>query len=280
MPQPTTIRLPGTDGPDIVIERRAFGKPRVTVDGRQVPPDAGRKNLYTIATADGTTRSFTLKTTNNQLTVVADDGHQIALDPSRPLWETALAFLPVGLVAVGGVIGGVMGGVAAVINLAISRSNLRAPLRVAAMVAVAGLAAVAWFAVVRTIAISLNPVPTYTVGQCVDGIGAGTTIDATTIRTTPCTNPHQGEVVGVHAMAAAADGTTFPGLSTVETTADDRCPQLFASYIGIAFDVSRLEMLYLYPSEDTWGQGDRQIACIATGSDGEQLTGTLAGSAQ
>ena len=60
---------------------------------------------------------------------------------------------------------------------------------------------------------------------------------------------------------------------------DDRCPQLFASYIGIAFDVSRLEMLYLYPSEDTWGQGDRQIACIATGSDGEQLTGTLAGGA-
>jgi hypothetical protein len=278
MSRSTTIRLPGTDGPDIVVERRAFSKPRVTAEGREIGADPSQKDRYSIVALDGTTRSFTLKSQRGGLAIVADDGHTFAIDPPRAAWEFALAFLPIGLVAVGGLIGGVIGGVAAAANLAISRSDLRAPLRVGAMLAITGVAAIAFFGVARVISTAL--IPTYAVGQCVEGIGTGTTINAMAIRTTACTNPHQGEVVGIHALAAPDDGTPFPGLATVESAADERCPPLFESYIGVSFDESRLEMFYLYPSEQTWGQGDRQIACIATGTGGERLTGTLAGSAQ
>ena len=280
MARSTTIRLPGTDGPDIVVERGMLSKPRVRIDGRDVPRDPARKDSYTVVLPDGSTRSFALKSDRNGLAVVADDGSRMALDPPRPIWETVLTLLPIGLVAVGGLIGGAIGGVAAAGNMAISRSSLRTPVRIAGMLLLTSVAVLGWLVIARTLSLTLSSVPTYAVGQCVDGIGSGTEVDATAIRTTPCTNPHQGEVVGVHAMTAPDEGSRFPGLSAVETTAQERCPPLFASYIGISFEVSRLEMLYVYPSEETWGRGDREIACIATGTGGERLTGTLIGSAQ
>jgi hypothetical protein len=277
MARSSTIRLPGTDGPDIVIERGAFSKPRVQVDGRELPRDPARKDSFSIVTADGTTRSFALKSDRNGLKVVADDGSQIALDPPRPPWETVLTILPVGLVAVGGLIGGAIGGAAAAVNMAISRSDLRTPMRVAAMLAVTAVAAVGWFAIARTVANTLSPIPTYVAGQCVNGIGTGDRVDPSAIRTAACADPHRGEVVGIHAISASSDGSRFPGLSTVESTAMDRCPPLFAEYVGIGYDASRLEMFYIYPSEDTWNRGDRQIACIVTGPGGEELTGSVAG---
>ena len=282
MARSTTIRLPGTDGPDIVIERGAFSKPRVRVDGKDVPRSAGSKDTYAVVTADGTPRSISLKSDHNGLRVIADDGSQFALDPPRPLWETALAFLPIGLVAVGGLIGGGVGGAAAAGNIAISRSGIRTPIRIAAMLALSGVAAVAWLVLALTLASATYQVPTYAAGACVNGIQAetGTDIDAGAIRTTPCTGPHRGEVVGVHAIPATVAGATFPGMSTIETVAVERCPSLFAEYVGIAFESSRLEMIYLHPSDETWGRGDRQIACVATGPAGEDLTGSVAGTAQ
>jgi Septum formation len=280
MARSTTIRLPGTDGPDIVIERGTFSKPRVTIDGSEVPRDPSRKDSFSIVTANGATRSFALKSDRNGLKVVADDGSHIALDPPRPPWETVLAFLPVGLVAVGGLVGGAIGGAAAAGNIAISRSDLRTPVRVAAMLAVTVVAALGWFAIARTVANALSPIPTYVTGQCVDGLGTGDSVDPAAIRTAACAEPHRGEVVGIHAISASSDGSAFPGLSTIESTAMDRCPPLFAEYVGIGYDASRLEMIYIYPSSDTWNRGDRQIACIATGPSGEKLTGSIAGTAR
>ena len=280
MARTTTIRLPGTDGPDIVIERGAFSTPRVRIAGSEVPRDPARKDSFSVVAADGTTRSFTLKSTRNGLVVVADDGSQITLDPPRPLWETVLAFLPVGLVAVGGLIGGAFGGAAAAGNIAISRSDLRAPVRIAAMIAVTVLAVLAWFVLASTIATTLNPIPSYAAGDCLEGSFTGNTIDMTAVRTTECAGPHRGEVIGVHPLAETGGATAFPGIPTIETTASDRCPPLFAEYVGIGFDASRLEMFYLYPSEETWGRGDRQIACIVTASGGEDLTGSIAGTAR
>ncbi len=282
MARSTTIRLPGADGPDIVIERGAFSKPRVRVDGKEVPRSPGSKDTYAVVTADGTPRSFSLKSDRNGLRVIADDGSQFALDPPRPLWETALAFLPVGLVAVGGLIGGGLGGAAAAGNIAISRSDLRTPVRIAAMLAVSAVAVVVWFALSLAFASATFKVPTYAAGECLNGIQAdtGTNIDASAIRTTPCTGPHRGEVVGVHAIPATVGGATFPGLSTIETVALEQCTSLFAGYVGIDYDSSRLEMIYLHPSNETWGRGDRQIACVATGPAGEDLTGSVAGTAR
>jgi hypothetical protein len=235
-----------------------------------------------VVTADGTTHSFSLKSDRNGLRVVADDGSEFALDPPRPLWETVLAFLPIGLVAVGGLIGGGVGGAAAAGNIAISRSDLRTPVRIGAMLALSAVAVVAWLVISFGFASATYQIPTYAAGECVNGIGAdtGATIDATAIRTAPCTEPHRGEVVGVHSIPASGAGATFPGISTIDALALEQCTSLFAGYVGIDYESSRFEMLYLHPSDETWGRGDRQIACVATGPAGEDLTGSVAGTAQ
>jgi Septum formation len=278
----STIRLPGTDGPDIVVERGAFSKPRVRVDGKELPRTPGSKDTYTVVTADGATRSFALKSDRNGLRVIADDGSEFALDPPRPMWETVLAFLPIGLVAVGGLIGGGVGGAAAAGNIAISRSDLRTPVRIGAMLALSAAAVVAWLLISFAFANAIYRIPTYAAGECVNGIQAdtGTNIDASAIRTTPCTGPHRGEVVGVHAIPATVGGATFPGMATIDALALEQCTSLFAGYVGIDYDSSRLELIYLHPSNETWGRGDRQIACVATGPAGGDLTGTVAGTAQ
>ena len=76
------------------------------------------------------------------------------------------------------------------------------------------------------------------------------------------------------------DGPNTTSPPTIETNATDQSPPLFADYVGIGFDASRLEMFYLYPSEETWGRGDRQIACIVTAPAGGELTGSVAGTAR
>lgn len=142
----TTIRLPGTDGPDITIERGVLSPPRVSIDGQVVVRDPKRKDTYPIVLPDGTMRSIALKSGLNGMVAVADDGSRLPLDPKRPAWETVLSLAPIGLVAIGGLIGGAFGGGGVAANMAISRSDLRPAVRVTAMVAVLAVAAVSWFA--------------------------------------------------------------------------------------------------------------------------------------
>jgi len=276
----TTIRLPGTDGPDILIERGMVSPPRVSIDGQPVARDPKLKNTYSIALPDGTTRSIMLKSDWRGTVVVAEDGSRLPLDPPRPIWETVLTFAPIGLVAIGGLIGGAFGGGGVAANMAVSRSGLQPAVRAAAMVAVLAVTAVSWFFVARAVVTTLNPLPVYTAGQCVDGIGTGDAIDASAIRVIDCADSHDGEIVGVHRVNTPSEGTVYPGVSAIDATAATECRPLFAAYVGTDFNQSRLEMIFLYPSGDTWDRGHREIACVAFGPGGEQLTGSVAGTAR
>lgn len=275
----TTIRLPGTDGPDITIERGLFAPLRVLVDGQPVARDPARKDSYPIPLSDGTTRSVAIKSGWNGMVAVADDGSRLPLDPPRPLWESIIAFLPIGLVAIGGLIGGLVGGAGVGVNLAISRMDLRAPIRIGAMLAVLLAAALVWFIVARGLATVIAPVPSFAAGECVDGVGVGASIDTADIRAADCADPHQGEVVGIGVVDETDDGA-FAGFAAMEAIAEPLCRSRFEQYVGIGYESSRLEMLYLYPSGETWGRGDRQIACIAIGAAGAQLSGSVAGTAE
>jgi hypothetical protein len=95
-----------------------------------------------------------------------------------------------------------------------------------------------------------------------------------------CLTPHQGELYHHDAVAADA-GASYPGDAAVAAEADLRCYAAFAPYVGLDWDVSRLDYLYFYPSPETWAEGDRSIQCILFAGDGDELlTGSLAGTAQ
>ncbi len=80
-----------------------------------------------------------------------------------------------------------------------------------------------------------------------------------TVDTAPCGEPHTGEIFSVMTMP---DGD-FPGQFAIEEYQNKCAPEL-AKYAPDAAADPDVGLFVLYPSEDSWGQGDRIVTCIAT----------------
>jgi hypothetical protein len=80
-----------------------------------------------------------------------------------------------------------------------------------------------------------------------------------TVSTVGCEEPHAGEVFSVLLMP---DGD-FPGQPAIEKYADKCSPEL-ASYAPKAMTDDAIQLYVLYPTAETWEQGDRAVTCIAT----------------
>ncbi|HET9563247.1 MAG TPA: septum formation family protein [Mycobacterium sp.] len=89
-----------------------------------------------------------------------------------------------------------------------------------------------------------------------------------TVDTAPCGDPHEGEIFAVMNMP---DGG-FPGQSAIEEYQNKCAPEL-VKYSPEAARDPEVGLFVLYPSEDSWREGDRTVTCIAT-SDTPR-TGTL-----
>lgn len=88
-----------------------------------------------------------------------------------------------------------------------------------------------------------------------------------------CAEPHHNEVY--HAFDLP-DGN-FPGLFAVEERADEACLSRFDGFVGMDYAASELDYGYLYPTSDTWSEGDREIVCLVYHMTGERITGSVRG---
>lgn len=112
------------------------------------------------------------------------------------------------------------------------------------------------------------------VGDCLNDASAGDQVE--TIPVVACTEPHDSEV---YAEIILDDGS-FPGDDAVTTEAEDGCFAAFEGYVGIAYESSKYEISYYYPTQQTWDElGDRVISCVLY-VNGEQSTGSAKGTAQ
>jgi Domain of unknown function (DUF4190)/Septum formation len=91
-----------------------------------------------------------------------------------------------------------------------------------------------------------------------------------TIDTTPCDQPHLGEVF---TNITVPDGD-FPGDEAIESY-QDRCHPALAEYFPPAVDDDSVGLYLLFPTAESWQRGDRTVTCIAT-SDTPR-TGSLRG---
>ena len=80
-----------------------------------------------------------------------------------------------------------------------------------------------------------------------------------TVDTAPCGEPHTGEIFSVMKMPEG----DFPGQFAIEEYQNKCAPEL-AKYSPEAAEDPDVGLFVLYPSEDSWGQGDRTVTCIAT----------------
>ncbi len=83
----------------------------------------------------------------------------------------------------------------------------------------------------------------------------------------PCTEPHKYEVFGEKIVS---DLDSFSRVAVI-SEAEEFCLSSFQSYIGVAYKDSLLEFTYLFPTEDSWANGDKEITCLVESGSNEML---------
>lgn len=114
------------------------------------------------------------------------------------------------------------------------------------------------------------------VGDCVMLPKEATTAEGTEVSeltAVPCQKPHDAESFAIKEITEA----TYPGETKVIALADSYCAAQFGTFVGVAYDKSKLELSYLFPTKDSWAQGDRDLKCLVHKPEG-QSTGSLKGS--
>ena len=80
-----------------------------------------------------------------------------------------------------------------------------------------------------------------------------------TVQTVDCNQSHAGEVYAVLNMPEG----DFPGEAAIERY-QNKCEPELADYSPGAMTDDSIQMYVLYPTAETWEQGDRAVTCVAT----------------
>lgn len=95
------------------------------------------------------------------------------------------------------------------------------------------------------------------VGDCLKEIPGSTRV--LTVDTVGCEEQHAGEVFAVLMMPEG----DFPGQSAIEEY-QNKCEPELAAYAPAAITDDSVQLYVLYPTAETWEQGDRAVTCVAT----------------
>jgi hypothetical protein len=112
------------------------------------------------------------------------------------------------------------------------------------------------------------------VGDCFDDPGAAATIQS--VQHHPCSEAHSAEVIFV---GNYQDASAYPGTDAFDSYAFNVCVPTFVSYTGRDYQTdTELDIGYMYPTEEGWPKGDREIACYVYRLDqGTMTTSVKAG---
>jgi hypothetical protein len=89
----------------------------------------------------------------------------------------------------------------------------------------------------------------------------------------PCTEEHEYELFFVGTMPAE----TYPTDNAFDSYVTDACEPAFATYVGRAYESSRLELTWVGPTSDAWNSGDHVVQCLLNDPQRPRLTTSLQG---
>lgn len=119
---------------------------------------------------------------------------------------------------------------------------------------------------------------TMRVGDCFDDTNSIATQDGgevTSLPGVPCAEPHDNEVYAVIDL----DVASFPQGDEMSELAFESCLERFEPFVGLEYESSTLDILTLYPTEDSWKlQNDREVVCALYDMNASKLTGSAKGS--
>lgn len=103
----------------------------------------------------------------------------------------------------------------------------------------------------------------------------------TTVTVVDCEQSHEYEAFAL-LDHEAADGDPYPGDGPLLEYANTGCEPPFEAYVGRDYQTSIWYITSLYPSEETWAEGDREVVCTLNQQDANRepiaVTGTAQGS--
>jgi hypothetical protein len=85
--------------------------------------------------------------------------------------------------------------------------------------------------------------------------------------------PHEGEVFAVFDLPAGE----YPGAAAVDDEVSKECNTRLGAYSPSAETDPDVGLFSVYPLEQNWRRGDRQVVCLATASSGGTTTGSIRG---
>jgi hypothetical protein len=91
----------------------------------------------------------------------------------------------------------------------------------------------------------------------------------------PCDLPHQYEVTAE--VSAGLPAPPPPTTEQVAFMAKKLCPAAFATYLGVPYPQSSLEVGWILPTDDQRNRGNQSIGCLVFDPKGK-LTGSVKGS--
>jgi hypothetical protein len=90
----------------------------------------------------------------------------------------------------------------------------------------------------------------------------------------PCSEEHGYELFFVGTMPAE----TYPTDTAFDSYVTDACEPAFATYVGRAYEASRLELTWVGPTSDGWNSGDHAVQCLLNDPQRPRLSTSLQGS--
>lgn len=122
--------------------------------------------------------------------------------------------------------------------------------------------------------------PTADVGDCLnisdleEQMGGADSGEVMEIPTLDCGEEHDAEVLLVYDLPEGS----LPEQELIDGVVDSQCMPQFETYLGVPYEQSRrFDMFTLYPTQDSWAAGDREILCLIHTMDGSTVTGTFEG---
>jgi hypothetical protein len=110
-------------------------------------------------------------------------------------------------------------------------------------------------------------------GDCFNDAVADEVVDISVVSAVPCSEPHDNEVYYLGALPEA----DYPGDDLVDELVADQCLTVFAAFTGVSYAESKLEIGYIFPSEASWGEGDRGYVCLVYDVSLSKLEGSMRG---
>jgi Septum formation len=96
------------------------------------------------------------------------------------------------------------------------------------------------------------------VGECIETIPTG---NVSTLDEVDCSDDHEGEIFLL--FEHEGDDDDFPGPDALsEEAAEDCLGDEFEDYVGVPYAETAIEVQPLFPTEDSWSEGDRETVCI------------------